>query len=109
MNRQDRHELIPALEIVDRLIPWPTYYKEIIIIIIETILPLGLDRDHEKKLYKPCNEDHNILGMSIYLSGLTKFRQKKIEEFFKWFNCNETIEKPILRSAGRNVHHEGSW
>lgn len=66
--------MILVLEIVDRLIFWFIYYKEIIIIIIEIIFLFGLDRDYEKKLYKLCNEDYNILGMSIYFFGLIKFR-----------------------------------
>lgn len=95
---------LPTLETKDRLITWPTYYKE--------------NWSHSFTWFSQWPRKEVIIshrmksiaswsGVDLSL-GYLNFNPK-FDGFFKWFEFNEAAEKSILKSTSGNVCHEGSW
>lgn len=89
---------------MDRLITWPTYYKE--------------NWSHSSTWirwwpWKEVIRSHRVKSITswswVNISlGYINFNSK-FDGFFKWFELNEAVEKSTLRGAGGNICCEGSW
>lgn len=89
---------------MDRLITWPTYYKENwshSSTWIRWWPWKEVIRSHRVKSITSCSWVNISLG---YINFNSKF-----DGFFKWFELNEAVEKSTLRGAGGNICCEGSW